>query len=160
MSMEFGYRNRYEREDADHAALKATSKSDQAPFCYMSETYEVGLFTEPPALNSEWGDMFPVYRTTPDAHAQIEELKGELLGADALHEAEIAMHNKTKEKKEMLLDRIDTLEAAGHRLALELECLIMDTKDLPIQSRWWESSMEALEEWRQLFPYNGPRLGD
>lgn len=50
--------------------------------------------------------------------------------------------------------------AAGHRLALELECLLMDTKDLPTVSRWWDSGMEALEEWQRLFPYNGPRLGD
>lgn len=56
--------------------------------------------------------------------------------------------------------RIGTLDAAGHRLALELECLLMDTKDLPTVSRWWDSGMEALEEWRQLFPYNGPKLGD
>lgn len=50
--------------------------------------------------------------------------------------------------------------AAGHRLALELECLLMDTKDLPTVSRWWESGMEALGAWQKLFPYNGPRLGD
>jgi hypothetical protein len=50
--------------------------------------------------------------------------------------------------------------AAGHRLALELECLLTDTKDLPTVSRWWESGMEALDAWQKLFPYNGPRLGD
>lgn len=50
--------------------------------------------------------------------------------------------------------------AVGHRLALELECLLLDTKDLPTVSRWWASGMEALEEWQRLFPYNGPRLGD
>ena len=53
-----------------------------------------------------------------------------------------------------------TKEAAGHRLALELECLLLDTKDLPVVSKWWDTGMEALEEWRRLFPYNGPRLGD
>lgn len=50
--------------------------------------------------------------------------------------------------------------AAGHRLALELECLLMDTKDMPTVSRWWDSGMEALDAWQKLFPYNGPRLGD
>jgi len=54
----------------------------------------------------------------------------------------------------------ETLEAAGHRLALELECLLLDTKDLPTVSRWWASGMDALEEWQKLFPHNGPRLGD
>ena len=53
-----------------------------------------------------------------------------------------------------------TKEAAGHRLALELECLLMDTKDLPTVSRWWASGMEALDKWQKLFQYNGPRLGD
>lgn len=50
--------------------------------------------------------------------------------------------------------------AAGHRLALELECLLLDTKDLPTVSRWWYTGMQALEEWQRLFPYNGPMLGD
>lgn len=31
------------------------------------------------------------------------------------------------------------------RLALELECLLMDTKDLPTVSKWWASAHEALE---------------
>ena len=56
--------------------------------------------------------------------------------------------------------RAETLEAAGHRLALELECLLLDTKDLPIVSKWWDSGMQALEEWSALHEYNGPRLGD
>jgi len=66
-----------------------------------------------------------------------------------------------------LLDCIEELErerdtawAQAHRLALELECLLLDTKDLPTVSRWWASGMEALDEWQKLFPYNGPRLGD
>jgi len=50
--------------------------------------------------------------------------------------------------------------AAGHRLALELECLLLDTKDLPTVSRWWDTGMQAIEEWQKLFPYIGPRLGD
>lgn len=56
--------------------------------------------------------------------------------------------------------RLPDVEAAGHRLALELECLLLDTKDLPTVSRWWDSGMQALEEWQRMFPYNGPRLGD
>jgi hypothetical protein len=56
--------------------------------------------------------------------------------------------------------RREDLEAAGHRLALELECLLMDTKDLPTVSRWWDTGMRAMEEWHRMFPYNGPRLGD
>ena len=44
---------------------------------------------------------------------------------------------------------IQTLQSKGHRLALELECLLMDTKDTAIQSKWWDSAHEALEEWRK-----------
>ncbi len=39
---------------------------------------------------------------------------------------------------------------AAARLALELECLLLDTKDRPTQSRWWDSAHEALEQWRQV----------
>lgn len=37
----------------------------------------------------------------------------------------------------------------GARLALELECLLMDTRDAAVQSRWWYLAHEALEQWRQ-----------
>lgn len=37
----------------------------------------------------------------------------------------------------------------GARLALELECLLMDTRNDAAQSRWWGSAHEALEQWRQ-----------
>lgn len=39
--------------------------------------------------------------------------------------------------------------APGARLALELECLLLDTRDAAVQSRWWDSAYEALEQWRQ-----------
>ncbi|MGB4240134.1 MAG: hypothetical protein WBK37_02385 [Kiritimatiellia bacterium] len=55
---------------------------------------------------------------------------------------------------------LEELHAAGSRLALELECLLMDTKDTAVQSRWWNPAMDALQGWQNLFPYNGPRLGD
>lgn len=55
-------------------------------------------------------------------------------------------------------DRESDLESAGHRLALELECLLMDTKDMPTVSRWWDTAQEALAAWRALHEYHGPRL--
>lgn len=58
-----------------------------------------------------------------------------------------------------LLDRIEELErerdtawAQAHRLALELECLIMDTKDNAVVSKWWDSAFEAIEEYQSLKP--------
>lgn len=40
--------------------------------------------------------------------------------------------------------------ADAHRLAMELECLLLSTKDTAAQSRWWDSAHEALEQHRQL----------
>lgn len=37
----------------------------------------------------------------------------------------------------------------GARLALELECLLMDTRNDAAKSRWWDSAHEALDQWRQ-----------
>ena len=54
----------------------------------------------------------------------------------------------------------DAFASHGHRLALELECLLMDTKDLPTVSRWWDTGMSALTNWQNLFPYDGPRIGE
>lgn len=44
----------------------------------------------------------------------------------------------------------EDLEAAARRLALELECLLLDCKDLPTVSKWFESAHEALTQWHAL----------
>jgi len=46
------------------------------------------------------------------------------------------------------MDDIDFF-TPGARLALELECLLLDTRDTAAKSRWWDSAWEALEQWRQ-----------
>ena len=40
--------------------------------------------------------------------------------------------------------------AAAHakRLALELECLLLETKDTAALSKWWDTAMEALNNYR------------
>lgn len=76
---------------------------------------------------------------------------GERDGADALHEAEKQMHARTKA-------RLDDLESAGHRMALDLECLLMDCKDTAVTAKWFDSGMNSVSEWRDLFEYSGPRL--
>ena len=53
---------------------------------------------------------------------------------------------------ESLRQQLDTAWAQAHRLALELECLIMDTKDNVIVSKWWDSAFEAIEEYNKLKP--------
>ena len=45
-----------------------------------------------------------------------------------------------------------TAWAQAHRLALELECLLLDTKDNATVSKWWDSGMAALDEYQQLKP--------
>ncbi len=44
---------------------------------------------------------------------------------------------------------------AAHRLALELECLLLDTKDTAAVSKWWDSAHEALEQWREFCREDG-----
>ena len=46
----------------------------------------------------------------------------------------------------------ETAWAQAHRLALELECLLLDTKDNAIVSKWWDSGMAALNEYQELQP--------
>ena len=45
-----------------------------------------------------------------------------------------------------------TAWAQAHRLALELECLLLDTMDNAIVSKWWDPGMAALDEYQQLKP--------
>ena len=45
-----------------------------------------------------------------------------------------------------------TAWAQAHRLALELECLLLDAKDNATVSKWWDSGMAALDEYQQLKP--------
>jgi len=42
------------------------------------------------------------------------------------------------------------LYSTAGRLALELECLLLDTKDISIVSKWWDSAHEALDQWHKL----------
>lgn len=38
----------------------------------------------------------------------------------------------------------------AHRLALELECLLLSTTDTAAVSKWWDSANDALEQWREF----------
>ena len=46
--------------------------------------------------------------------------------------------------------RVHDHVAAAHakRLALELECLLLETKDTAAVSKWWDTAMEALNNYR------------
>jgi hypothetical protein len=49
-------------------------------------------------------------------------------------------------------DDAGTAWAQCHRLALELECLILDVEDNAIVSKWWDSALEALCDYQGLKP--------
>ena len=50
------------------------------------------------------------------------------------------------ELKRMIADQA----SKGHRLALELECLLLGIKDNAIVSKWWDSAWDAIEDWRKV----------
>lgn len=56
------------------------------------------------------------------------------------------------ERLSVELNERETGWSQAHRLALELECLIMDTKDMAVVSKWWESAMAALDEYNKVKP--------
>lgn len=58
-------------------------------------------------------------------------------------------HTLLQNEIKVLMQTVEDLTSKGQRLALELECLLVDTKDTAIQSKWWDSAHEALEEWRK-----------
>lgn len=59
----------------------------------------------------------------------------------------LSAHAKEKEA------RAEEIASVGHLLAIELECLLMDTQDLPVVSKWRDGAMGALEQWRELHTY-------
>jgi hypothetical protein len=72
---------------------------------------------------------------------------------DATPEQSLAAYRNKELTKVTELERErDTAWAQAHRLALELECLIMDTKDNAVVSKWWDSAFEAIEEYQALKP--------
>lgn len=104
----------------------------------------------------EWNDA-QVMRKVAEAQAMRATLHEQLI--DELRDSTIPKTEREHAAAREIEKNQDRI-AAGHRLALNLECLLLDTKDLPTVSHWWANGMEALDEWQKLFLYNGPRLGD
>jgi hypothetical protein len=55
---------------------------------------------------------------------------------------------KMEEERDKAIAAIRDVFPAAHLLALELECLLLETKDTAAVSKWWDSAHEALEQWR------------
>jgi len=70
-------------------------------------------------------------------------------------ESEYRLKEEIESLRKQLADRdveAGTAWAQAHRLALELECLLMDTKDNAVVSKWWDSAHEAMDEYHNLKP--------
>lgn len=84
-----------------------------------------------------------------------EDISGDALSVieSALAHAESAMcqgHAREGEPVQSESAQFNNVLSAAHRLALELECLLLDTKDIAVVSKWWDSANEALEGWRSI----------
>ena len=64
-----------------------------------------------------------------------------------------------REKVDYLADGMHDVFPSAHRLALELECLLLSSKDTAAVSKWWDSAHEALEQWRE-FCREDTKVGD
>lgn len=119
--------NRYARIDVSCAALRSSDVIARVcPACLASYSASQPDNARVPVWLQEWRAQQNL-RAKPRAHSESPDAK--------------ARENQT---------RAEDLEAAGHRLALELECLLLDCKDLPTVSKWFESAHEALAHWRAL----------
>lgn len=98
----------------------------------------------------EWWDRPEGCGATPDTY------KGWEKSCHAAWDASAASRDTEIESLRQQLtaaqDDASTAWAQAHRLALELECLIMDTKDNAVVSKWWDSAFEAIEEYNKLKP--------
>lgn len=56
---------------------------------------------------------------------------------------------KLEQERDDLAKSMRDVLTAAHRLALELECLLLSCKDMAAVSKWWDSAHEALEQWRE-----------
>ena len=114
--------NAFEIGCARHEMEQSKDMVEEIADCLLEDHME--LMTENAAMRKQLAER----------NNQIEALKASVYG---LYELE--------------KDR-DAAWAQAHRLALELECLIMDTKDNAIVSKWWDSAFEAMEEYHNLKP--------
>ena len=76
-------------------------------------------------------------------HLHPTDLVTQLRILQANHDALISHYDRQAK-------RLADEEAAAHRLALELECLLLDTKDTAAVSKWWDSAHDALAAWHAL----------
>ena len=91
-------------------------------------------------------------RVEDEAADEVERLERELATERALSFRAQMTELELQRDTAWAQAQLATAWAQAHRLALELECLLLDTKDNAIVSKWWDSGMEALSEYQQLKP--------
>lgn len=57
---------------------------------------------------------------------------------------------KLRADREYMVESLRDIFPSAHRLALELECLLLSCTDTCATANWWESANEALEQWREF----------
>lgn len=97
----------------------------------------------------EWLKTVPMKYRRMAFNAQLQDENAEL--RRQLASAQLDNDQLRAELSALKADNA-TAWAQAHRLALELECLLLDTKDNAIVSKWWDSGMAALDEYQQLKP--------
>lgn len=58
---------------------------------------------------------------------------------------------KLRKTVDSLADEMRDIFPSAHRLALELECLLLSCTDTCATAKWWDSAHEALEQWREFW---------
>jgi hypothetical protein len=64
-------------------------------------------------------------------------------------------NGELRETVDYLSEGMRDVFPVAHRLALELECLLLSSNDTAAVSKWWDSAHEALEQWREFCREDG-----
>lgn len=115
--------------------MEASQAAQEMPITERLRNIRIGSYTVDEGSHSK---HFAVRAVCEEAAQEIERLQ---------------------EKVDYLADGMRDVFPVAHRLALELECLLLDSKDMAAVSKWWDSAHEALEQWRE-FCREDTKVGD
>jgi len=85
-----------------------------------------------------------------DFHGEPVDKEFAVLSNKALAAIREALAQPVKQEPMAFADKYGNLYSVAGKLALELECLLLDTEDLSVVSKWWDSAHDALEQWRSI----------
>lgn len=119
-------------------ALARTVMLDQVSFDRKPDCYGIRQITDDEGIE-EWADI----RTSPDV-AREEANDMMATGRGEIYEV-VPLWTTPQPAPATQQAWWTNADSDAARLALELECLLMDTKDTAVVSKWWQSANEALE---------------